>query len=272
MVRSLDGFIVYSFPALVLGSIEHLGWRETMRWLAALIAVSGTAAAWMLSDTPEEMGLLPDGEEDEGTGRDAGEGDGGEKGGRGTDRDGSDGGYAAANSSSSGGGHGSATTEPVWDYADAVREPFLYKLIAADATGILFFTGVNVHILDIFESRGLAKAEVAGLSMWMSAGLLLGQLSVGSRLDGLKKDRRKDLLCLMYVLVLLTQLWFLRPAGGVGALQQQQRASATDLVQLHKSDSGHASRSRAAASLWYFMFGFAFGGVIMSVEHPNNPP
>eukprot|EP00729_Bicosta_minor_P004239 gene4239-31927_t len=171
MLRSLDGFIVMSFPALVVGVVEQFGWRSTMRYIAVAVLAGGAAAAWLLVDTPEAMNLI----------------------------------------------------------------------IFTDATSILFFTGVNVHALDLFESRGLTKAEVAGLSVYMSAGVLLGQLLVGSRLDGMKPQHRTRLLSAMYCIVLLTQLWFIRPSSAATATMSTQ----------------------TAISLWYFIFGVAFGGIII---------
>lgn len=272
MLRSLDGFIVMSFPALVVGVVEQFGWRSTMRYLAVAVLAGGAAAAWLLVDTPEAMNLAPDGDGDskskgKGKGK-AGGTDGGSDGGgsggcdcggggHGGNADGSrdcDGSKAAAAAIVA---HAETAPgpepkpepelepelelEPEWEYADAVREPFLYKIIFTDATSILFFTGVNVHALDLFESRGLTKTEVAGLSVYMSAGVLLGQLLVGSRLDGMKPQHRTRLLSAMYCIVLLTQLWFIRPSSAATATMSTQ----------------------TAISLWYFIFGVAFGGIII---------
>ena len=34
-----------------------------------------------------------------------------------------------------------------------MREPFLHALILTDAVSILFFTGVNVHFVDLFQTQ-----------------------------------------------------------------------------------------------------------------------
>ena len=128
----------------------------------------------------------------------------------------------------------------MWEYAAAIREPFFWKVIATDGAAIFYVTGVNVHFLDVFAGRGLSKPEVATLSIFLSAGLFVGQIAVGSQLDKLSLRRKMRLLVAMYGLIACSQLLLLRTPGRVGSVD-----------------------TLAAASVWYLLFGIGLGGIII---------
>ena len=92
---------------------------------------------------------------------------------------------------------------------------------------------------------------------------------VGSQSDKMPQRRRKDLLVAMYALVMLCQAWLLRPAGAFGAVHATAASQLLD-QQGSWGTTGPGSAPGAlagggvmVASVWYFLFGLGFGGVII---------
>ena len=265
MLRSVGRLVVMGFPALVIGTIDRVGWRATLRLLALVIGVAGVCAASLLVDTPEECGLRPDGmsesESDDGGDITANQHETNNNNNNTVKGDDSPAAEALLPNTAPSTSVRRQEEEPMWQYTDAVREPFLHALILTDAVAILFFTGVNVHFVDLFQTQcGLPKEAAAGLTMWMSGGLLVGQLAVGSRLDIWPPEWRRKLLGGLYALILCCQggLLLLRPRN-TAHIEEMERPHGTSATPLADESPGLLR----AAACWYFVFGFAFGGIII---------
>ena len=61
-IRTVGGMVVYMFPALIGPTLDRLGWRGTFRMLGLVTFAVGGAAALLIKTSPEEEGVLPDGE------------------------------------------------------------------------------------------------------------------------------------------------------------------------------------------------------------------
>ncbi len=138
------------FPLLASVIIARDGWREA--WVVLGLVVWGAALlpSWLLTaQTPEEVGLRPDGDptdppEDSASPRD----------------------------------------EPSWTLAEAMRTPALWVL--AIGTGALFLiqAGTNTHAAAFFRDQGL-DAATAGLAISLNAAFLgIGGLVWGRVVEG----------------------------------------------------------------------------------------
>ena len=129
------------FPLIASLVIAQSGWRDAWYVLSVVVfVVALLPVALLISEQPEDLGLLPDGDEVEAS-DDAEEVDGSERG---------------------------DSEEPSWTSGDAMRTPALWLL--ALATGLMFFmhAGSNTHAAAFFQDQGLG-AVTAGVSISLNA-------------------------------------------------------------------------------------------------------
>ena len=140
------------FPLIASIVIAQSGWRDAWFVLGVLVfVVALLPVALLISERPEDMGLLPDGDAEDGSTEGAG----------------------AKHSSST------ADKEVDWTSKSAMRTPTLWLI--AIATGLLFVmqAGVNTHSAAFFRDQGLS-AVIAGVGISFNAlSLGLGSLVWG---------------------------------------------------------------------------------------------
>lgn len=128
------------FPLIASFVIAQSGWRDAWLVLAALVfVVALLPVAILLSERPEDLGLLPDGDKEEDSEENAGSAE-----------------------------QASGEEEPDWTSAQARRTLTLWLL--AIATGLLFMTqaGTNTHSAAFFQDQGLGTVT-AGFGISFNA-------------------------------------------------------------------------------------------------------
>ena len=139
------------FPLIASFVIAQSGWRDAWLALAVLVFVAALLpVAILLSERPEDLGLRPDGDEEE-----------------------------AADNDGGGAEQASGIEEPDWTSQEARRTLTLWLL--AIATGLLFMmqAGTNTHSAAFFQDQGLGTVT-AGFGISFNA-IFLG---VGSGVWG----------------------------------------------------------------------------------------
>ncbi len=128
------------FPLIASIVIAQSGWRDAWYVLSVVVfVVALLPVALLISERPEDLGLRPDGDDDEGEDAD------GEKSSR-----------------------SAIVEEPNWSSRDAMRTPALWLL--ALATGMMFFmhAGSNTHAAAFFQDQGLGTVT-AGVGISLNA-------------------------------------------------------------------------------------------------------
>ncbi len=140
------------FPLIASVVIAHSGWRDAWFVLGVVVfVVALLPVALLLSERPEDMGLLPDGDNR----------------------------AASTDDSAAGKTTLTADVEVNWTSKAAMRTPTLWLI--AISTGLLFLmhAGVNTHSAAFFRDQGLS-AVVAGVGISLNAiSLGLGSLVWG---------------------------------------------------------------------------------------------
>ena len=129
------------FPLIASIVIAQSGWRDAWYVLSVVVfVVALLPVALLTSEKPEDLGLKPDGDDDEAT-------------------------NSETNGSST---NSSSVEEPNWTSRDAMRTPALWLL--AIATGMMFFmhAGSNTHAAAFFQDQGLG-AVTAGIGISLNA-------------------------------------------------------------------------------------------------------
>ena len=161
-LRICSSCVLLMFPALIRPTLEQVGWRATLSGCGAATLVVGGLAASLLRDSPEDMGLLPDGrpptatefrkpsKPDEHGDDGPGDGDGNiESGGRGIDGE-----CAALPPASVGRPPGGRKNkqqaglsaadhhlgEPDWTFSEVLRCRFLWVYVAATVAQDIFWS------------------------------------------------------------------------------------------------------------------------------------
>eukprot|EP00035_Acanthoeca_spectabilis_P018295 m.385995 g.385995 ORF g.385995 m.385995 type:complete len:511 (-) comp16744_c0_seq19:80-1612(-) len=62
VLKSSKKVAMHGFPAVASWAVGVAGWRVTLRWIAAGVAVAGSLASTALSLDPESLGVFPDGD------------------------------------------------------------------------------------------------------------------------------------------------------------------------------------------------------------------
>ena len=164
------------FPLIASFVIAQSGWRDAWLVLSALVFVAALLpVAMLLSERPEDLGLRPDGDEEEPT---DGETDSGEQAGGEEEQD--------------------------WTSEEAARTPTLWLL--AIATGLLFMmqAGTNTHSAAFFQDQGLGTVT-AGVGISFNA-IFLG---VGSGVWGWVVDKAPARFVMMAVALVMAVASFL---------------------------------------------------------------
>ena len=129
------------FPLIASIVIAQSGWRDAWYVLSVVVfVVALLPVALLTSEKPEDLGLKPDGDDDEAT-------------------------NSETNGSST---NSSSVEEPNWTSRDAMRTPALWLL--AIATGMMFFmhAGSNTHAAAFFQDQGLSTLT-AGIGISLNA-------------------------------------------------------------------------------------------------------
>lgn len=221
MIRSLDEAFLTGFPALIGPLLLSIGWRATYRAIAAAALVLGFVAMWVFRSKPEDYGLLPDGEAPLASNRN----------------------HKHSSSSSSNEDSPSkesaaaADKEPDWMFTEVVRSSFFWKAVSTDCIFKLFWAGLNLHNVDVFALHGIDQVHVANLSVPFSAGIVVGEVLVGLKLDRLSTVQRKSVIVAAYAGLLICQGWLL----------------------LSSASSTLAVNTVWRASVWYGVYGACAG-------------
>ena len=128
------------FPLIASIVIAQSGWRDAWFVLSVVVFVVALfPVALLISETPEDLGLRPDGDQEE-----------------------------ELSEESQLNGSDPSEEEPNWTSSAAVRTPALWLL--ALATGMLFFmhAGSNTHAAAFFQDQGLGTVT-AGVSISLNA-------------------------------------------------------------------------------------------------------
>lgn len=153
--------------------MQHFSWEATMRIFAAVIVVLGVLAAMLVRSTPQEVGLLPDGERPSST--------------------------ETANR---------VLTLPGMRLADAVRSARFWWYFGAIFLGSVgLFVGL-VYINPYARQLGISTTEsnlLIGLIGLIGVGNVGGRLFLGSLGD--RMGARRLLICLTFALMLLNGFW-----------------------------------------------------------------
>ena len=221
-IFGLNGLVLMSLPALFTALIESLGWRSAARALAVLLTAMLLVGTAMVHDTPQAVGLLPDGDPptaasdssqakeleaaEEEAAEDSKGGDSSKltttMGSPGTDdsRDrngGGDGGredtHAPSSSSSSSSSLHEAPPLAVSTLRAAMRQPLLWCFCLLDTCFCFFWAGFNLTALDVIGTRSdalralgtprIAAAVFLPLSVCQNAVKLLVSLLLIDRLS-----------------------------------------------------------------------------------------
>jgi MFS family permease len=140
-------------PLMAL-AIDDLGWRSAMLLGGVVLLVFGLAAVFVARDTPEEMGLGPDGD-------------------TAVERN-------AASRSATGGGA---------SLGQAVRTSFFWAISLGSAAMLIINLSIVFHLVPILESRGESKGTAAtllSLQLFLTVPIVLVTAWAADRLDGTK--------------------------------------------------------------------------------------
>ncbi len=142
------GFGGFLWPLLAQWSIANFGWREGYLIIAAAIAlVPTTVIALVVRDTPQSMGLLPDGAQMQ-PGRP-----------RAHDR------------------------PPGLSVGEALRTPRFWTMLVTFLLIGTAVTSVQVHLVPLLTSRGVAPMMAATAMSVLAVALVLGRLAAGWLMD-----------------------------------------------------------------------------------------
>ena len=129
------------FPLIASIVIAQSGWRDAWYVLSVVVFVVALfPVALLISETPEDLGLRPDGDQEE----------------------------ESTETDQPNGPKPTTEEEPNWTSSAAIRTPALWLL--ALATGMLFFmhAGSNTHAAAFFQDQGLGTVT-AGVSISLNA-------------------------------------------------------------------------------------------------------
>jgi sugar phosphate permease len=166
---------------MVAWFLGHYGWRQTALVSGLIVMLVGLGAAQLLRRTPEQYGMVPDGE--------ASESDVGESTARGSSRQQGDG-------------------EVSFTAREALRTKSFWLLSTAHAGGLLVVSAIGLHLIPHVVNRLGVSVEIAGTMVSLLMGMtIVGQIAGGSLGDRI--DKRLGLsLCLLGHAVALTVLAF----------------------------------------------------------------
>lgn len=138
----------FGWPLLSQWAIENVGWREGYLVIAAVIAIVPTAViALVVRDTPQSMGLLPDGE------------------------------------ATTSGTPAVTAVPPGLSVGEALRTATFWMMLVAFlliGTGI---TSVQVHLVPLLTSRGVTPMLAATAMSILAVALVFGRLTAGWLID-----------------------------------------------------------------------------------------
>jgi OFA family oxalate/formate antiporter-like MFS transporter len=150
--------------------MQHFSWESTMRIFAVAIVVVGVLAAMLVRSTPQEVGLLPDGDLPSSTGT-----------------------------------VGRVTTLPGMRLAEAVRSGRFWWYFGAIFFGSVGLFLALVHINPYARQLGISANESNLLIGLIGVGNVGGRLFLGSLGD--RMGARRLLICLTFALMLLNGFW-----------------------------------------------------------------
>ena len=137
-----------TFPLVASIVIDRRGWQDAWIVLGLIVwAVALLPATLLIAQSPEDVGLRPDGDE--------------------------------ADEADKGSNGSSSTEEPGWTLKAAMKTPALW--ILATGTGLLFLmqAGINTHLAAFFRDEGLSPV-FAGVGVGLNAAFLgLGSIAWG---------------------------------------------------------------------------------------------
>ncbi len=137
-----------TFPLVASIVIDRRGWQDAWIVLGLIVwAVALLPATLLIAQSPEDVGLRPDGDE--------------------------------ADEADKGSNGPSSTEEPGWTLKAAMKTPALW--ILATGTGLLFLmqAGINTHLAAFFRDEGLSPV-FAGVGVGLNAAFLgLGSIAWG---------------------------------------------------------------------------------------------
>ncbi len=164
-------------------AISDLGWRTAILTGGLVLLAAGLLTVAVTRDTPEEMGLTPDGDDRSDDGTD----------------------FA---------GRGSTTGATL---ADAVRTPFFWAIGVGSACMLFINSSVIFHMVPLVESRGESEgfgALLLSLQLFLTVPIVLATAWAADRMGGTRVLVGMMLLASIGVLVLLAarSIWTYVPA------------------------------------------------------------
>ena len=131
-----------AFVVLLLNlGIQQLGWRDTLLWIGIFIIAMTIPAAVFIRSRPEDMGLLPDGDEPD---------------------------NAASGGS---GGRRNSAANTGFTFMEAIRTRTYWLIMVGAILRVSVTNGMLIHAFPIMELRGLSVNEATA---WYSAMFILG--------------------------------------------------------------------------------------------------
>ena len=160
--------------------INLVGWRTTYAVMASVIVLGMLLFLLLVRDRPEDMGLLPDGDDPTHAGACAGSA------GRGK--------VSAAAASGAAGSPAQKLSGVALGVA--LRSPLLWVLMVAQSLQGISWGGLNLHAAAIWEELGLSPDALSLAYVVMSAGGLAGAILGGWLVDRLRPEHKKQLVSL----------------------------------------------------------------------------
>jgi len=178
-VRGIGEAFFIGFPRFGQPMIAAYGWRGAYARIALGAAALGALGGSALRGKPEEYGLLPDGT-------------GGDGGGR----------RKAPTSTKLRLTVGSGRAEePRFSGPEALRLPLFWLLVGVESMFSFAWSGLNIHIFDVFGQLGLTAAESAGMSVRMGSSIWLSMTVTGLVIDRYSVRQRLRFFALLYALL-----------------------------------------------------------------------
>lgn len=140
----------FAWPILTQWAINAFGWRSA--WLviaAAIIAVGGTIVLLVVRDSPQSMGLLPDGD-------------------------------TAVRSKDTAAGHGEA---PGATLKEALATRHFWTMLVVFLLIGIGVTSIQVHLVPLLVSRGVTPMRAANALSILAVALIFGRVAAGWLMD-----------------------------------------------------------------------------------------
>jgi sugar phosphate permease len=181
---------------LTRAMIGWIGWRMSYALLATAILVGLSLFLLFVRDRPQNMGLLPDGEQAQQQQQQQPEGQEKEATGQGE--------LKRPTS------HGEGVELRV-----ALKSPILWVLMPANFVCAVNWGGMNLHSAAVFEAYGLTPDQLSSAFAFMSVGGVIGAVLGGALVERVKVEQRHWLVSLSLLFSASVEMWLLLLDAGL---------------------------------------------------------